>query len=91
MMGSYNYSDEHLYTAVSSGMAQIQFTWAQIQTVLASSELFDAELSMQAAEAMREFANKSSVLLRDSLHKLGYTDEQIDDAILMLKKALGLE
>lgn len=86
-----DYSHEELHSALSTGSAQISILWAQMQTILASSEYFDSELSMQAAEAFKVFGEKLNQLLRDSLRGLGFTDEQIDYNVKMIRKALGFE
>jgi hypothetical protein len=85
------YTHEQIHTAVSTGVAQIHILWLQIHSILVNSEWFDAELSLQTIEAMQEFTKKLDILQRDSLHKMGYTDEMIDEQIKIVRKALGLD
>jgi hypothetical protein len=80
-----------LHTAVSQVFAQMMLQWVQVRVILTSTEAFDAELSMRLTESMEQSMDHAATLLRDSLHKQGYTDQMIDDRIDEVKKLYGLE
>lgn len=81
--------DQIVRVAVSSGFTQISYIWSQVQVLLAGTEVYDAELSLQVTEAYKAFEVKVNDLLRDSLHRQGISDEQIAQRAEEIKRMLG--
>lgn len=88
-MYSNDITDNTIMQAISAGFISLSLTFARMQTVLAGTEVYDAELSLQLTEAWKAFEKKGEELLRDQLHKQGVTDEQINARAKQIRRMLG--